>query len=1252
MLFRNQDVGAIPFETGSAYLHDAAYPAVQVSANEPYILHGAIGMAVHLFPVQFFPAENRLELCSEMIIRLTPIAGSEDSRLSLSKPRDRAFETIFQRHFLNNERFEGKFDFVSEFGRMLIIAKDAFLGDMEDFVDWKQQKGLTVELLPLSQVGNSINAIKSAIQSRYNQPEGLAYILLVGEYNEPVAAIGNIGAANGALADPVYALLEGNDNYPDAFIGRFSGDNSDNIKVQVNKVLYYERDITTSASWLAKGAGIASNQGPGDNGEYDNQHMDIIRNKLLNYGYAVVDQIYDPTANSSMVSNALNEGRGIVNYVGHGSTTSWGSSGFSNSNINSLNNSGKYPYIFSVACVNGNMSYNDCFGEVWLQAGTPQTPKGAIAFYGSSINQSWNPPMAAEDEYIDLLVDELFSTVGALYFHGSAAMIDKYGSSGADMYQTWHLFGDPTLTVRTKTPTVIAAEYEKTLMSGSQLFTLNGEAGEDIFVSLWQGESFLGSAYSDANGLVSIVFSQPVEMGLPVVMTVTGRNKVTLSEELEVITADIPYLVVSAYQLSETNGANGLIEGLDTLSLSFSISNLGNKPLYNAAVSFTSNDSDYISLLAETWNLGTIDSATVFSDSISAICYLSEDVPDGKRLSLNMLIEGTSPDSNGVDSLYQYSHILRFQAVAGVFQLEKYEMTDIDGNQDGRPHSSETMALAFTIKNRGHGELKSGSLKLENLNPELLFLANDSLAFGNLLPGEEINLGDTLSFHLADSLPAQVPAKIVFKWIADGSVSNDTIRFLINPGDFLVWDPDKNSGSGNLIYETLRNELGLNVEYYRDYKDIPIEKLKYYQAVFITLGVYSHTYRLPESEAVAFASYLDQGGNLYLEGGDTWGFDPQTSLHGKFGIASAVDGSSDLRQLKGVSNTLTFDIEAAYIGPNAFIDRIIPSNTAQALLKNYVIGYTVMAGQETEAFNTIAATFELGGVDNSQGQRSELIRRLVNFLLEGGLYNVCPDYAKGDIDQDGKLGVNDLVKMIQFTFYPDSAQTDCQYWAADMDDNHIVNILDVTMGIQHVLKGERNFSKDSGQESHFIVQELEKGFKILSGETIAAADIRLKGLWAESDLPHIEGFRRFTIQEGGDTRIIWLDLSGKGQSLDLVFEDKYSIDVLNSADLIDLAGNFMKQVRAFLPESYELQPVYPNPFNAAVTIPFAVPNRGDISLAIYNIRGQQIHNWTLAQLAPGVHQVQWNSAEAASGIYFVKMKAEAFSQIQKMVLIK
>ena len=117
-----------------------------------------------------------------------------------------------------------------------------------------------------------------------------------------------------------------------------------------------------------------------------------------------------------------------MNYCGHGSQTSWGSTGFSNTHVNALTNDGLLPFITSVACNNGTFTGGTCFAEAWLRAQHNGQPTGAIATYMSYISQSWAPPMYAEDEAVDLLIADEKRTIGGLWFNGSCEMIDATGA--------------------------------------------------------------------------------------------------------------------------------------------------------------------------------------------------------------------------------------------------------------------------------------------------------------------------------------------------------------------------------------------------------------------------------------------------------------------------------------------------------------------------------------------------------------------------------------------------------------------------------------------------------------------------------------------------------------------------------------------------------------------------------------------------------------------------------------------------------
>jgi hypothetical protein len=442
---------------------------------------------------------------------------------------DSDFLPIYQQHFLNFNT--AKYDPVSEQGNMLIITYDSFHDAMVPFVEWKNMKGIPTEMVDVSTIGGNAQAIQTFITDYYNT-KGLTFVLLVGDAAQiPTLYVG------GGASDPSYSYIVGSDHYADLFVGRFSAENIAQVQTQVNRTITYERDPQADAEWYKKGIGIGSEYGVGDDNEYDYQHIRNIRTLLLNFTYSYVDEFYGGTQggndtpgepSTSMISAALNEGRSIINYCGHGSPTSWGTSGFSNSNVNALTNDNMLPFITSVACNNGQFDYYTCFAEAWLRATHDGQPTGAIGAYMSAISQSWSPPMEAQDEFNNILVgmypENKRTTFGALCFEGAMAMIDDYGSGGVTEADAWTVFGDPSVQVRTDTPAAMTVTHASSIPNGAMTFELDvtGLAGALCAISS-QGV-LLGNGYTDETGHAIIQFYEPISIHGDVQLVVTGFN--------------------------------------------------------------------------------------------------------------------------------------------------------------------------------------------------------------------------------------------------------------------------------------------------------------------------------------------------------------------------------------------------------------------------------------------------------------------------------------------------------------------------------------------------------------------------------------------------------------------------------------------------------------------------------------------------------------------------------------------------------
>jgi hypothetical protein len=88
------------------------------------------------------------------------------------------------------------------------------------------------------------------------------------------------------------------------------------------------------------------------------------------------------------------------------------------------------------------------------------------------------------------------------------------------------------------------------------------------------------------------------------------------------------------------------------------------------------------------------------------------------------------------------------------------------------------------------------------------------------------------------------------------------------------------------------------------------------------------------------------------------------------------------------------------------------------------------------------------------------------------------------------------------------------------------------------------------------------------------------------------------------------------------------------------------------PLTYELSQNYPNPFNPATTISFALPQAGNVKLAVYNMLGQEVRTLVNGHKEAGNHTVTFNAENLNSGLYFYKIESGNFSLVRKMTLLK
>ena len=79
---------------------------------------------------------------------------------------------------------------------------------------------------------------------------------------------------------------------------------------------------------------------------------------------------------------------------------------------------------------------------------------------------------------------------------------------------------------------------------------------------------------------------------------------------------------------------------------------------------------------------------------------------------------------------------------------------------------------------------------------------------------------------------------------------------------------------------------------------------------------------------------------------------------------------------------------------------------------------------------------------------------------------------------------------------------------------------------------------------------------------------------------------------------------------------------------------------------------YPNPFNPSTTIKFALPEKTNLVIAVYNTLGEKAAELFRGEIEQGYHEIEFNAASLPSGVYFYRFESENYNAVRKMILLR
>lgn len=491
--------GPAPYRINEeVYSNSGFYPSQPVIVERISILRDIRVAWLQFSPVQYNPVTGETVITTDVTVRLIVDGTGENELQRESSGITRSFIPIYEKVL----GFDGGGSDIID-GSYLVIGSEESIAHAQDLIDWKRQTGLKVVYGVVPDIGSTSSEIDAWIEDLFYSPSPPEWILIVGD-DEVVPAY----YSSGTEADNQYGVI-GSGYDPSIHVGRICGEMG-SLSYQCWKIESYENDpYEPVSSWFQHAISIGSTdfQDPWMSWRFFVIFMEHAMPTTLycnNTSYGGIP----PT--KALITDEVNAGLSLLSYIGHGSHTSWGTTGFNNSDVAALSNGRRLPWVSSIACSNCEFDYGyPCFGEAWMTEGSIAQPKGAIGFMGATMGSPVGPTDSLElYQYRGYFEEELYH-MGAAFDYGKIMAYYYTGSSSnSDMHM---IMGCPEFDIFTDTSPLVHldASHWENIQTGpfNVTVTAAGSPVEGALVGIVQDTVLLQSGYTDASGLATLEIS-------------------------------------------------------------------------------------------------------------------------------------------------------------------------------------------------------------------------------------------------------------------------------------------------------------------------------------------------------------------------------------------------------------------------------------------------------------------------------------------------------------------------------------------------------------------------------------------------------------------------------------------------------------------------------------------------------------------------------------------------------------------------
>ena len=285
-----------------------------------------------------------------------------------------------------------------------------------------------------------------------------------------------------------------------------------------------------------------------------------------------------------------------------------------------------------------------------------------------------------------------------------------------------------------------------------------------------------------------------------------------------------------------------------------------------------------------------------------------------------------------------------------------------------------------------------------------------------------------------------------------------------------------------------------------------------------------------------------------------------------------------------------------------------------------------------------------------------------------GIADECDDCnnLSGDLNDDLTIDVLDVVSVVNVVLQSGSF-TDCELADADTDSNGVVNILDIINVINLILGLDRDavaITQPAKSDVRFmtvnsdLIIEIDSKREFSGVQLSFPTDIELP--ISLKDNSHVTQMSHHTNGVMVYVAYTMLNDSFDSHKAQFIIEDGALLDIndvfvmmgTESGQAFELSRYESDELYQTGPYAFELQNVYPNPFNPSTEVSFSLPQDGHVRLSVYNIMGQEVDMIFEGFQSYGEHSYRWNANTFPSGIYYIRLATENRVTSTKAMLMK